>query len=75
MADIDFAGVVDRLAQYVNIVEVVSTIEKGVEYVVQIPAQYQKQYETGEYFINKNKTTGIEWPTLMKKLKMVNIDL
>lgn len=67
ITDIDFAGVVDRLAQYVNIAEIVSTIEKGVEYVVQIPAQYQKQYETGEYFINKNKTTGIEWPTLMRK--------
>ena len=67
MTDIDFTGVVDRLAQYVNIAEIVSTIEKGAEYVVQIPAQYQKQYETGEYFINKNKTTGIEWPTLMRK--------
>ncbi|BEG59702.1 mutator mutT protein [Anaerostipes hadrus ATCC 29173 = JCM 17467] len=67
MTNIDFASAVDRLAQYVNIAEIVSTIEKGVEYVVQIPIQYQKQYETGEYFINQNKTTGIEWPTLMRK--------
>lgn len=67
MTNIDFAGAVDRLAQYVNIAEIASTIEKGVEYVVQIPAQYQKQYEAGEYFINQNKTTGIEWPTLMRK--------
>lgn len=67
MTNIDFAGAVDRLAQYVNIAEIASTIEKGVEYVVQIPAQYQKQYEAGEYFINQNKTTGIEWPILMRK--------
>lgn len=67
MKNIDFAGAVNKLAQYVNIAEITSTIEKGVEYVVQIPAQYQKQYEAGEYFINQNKTTGIEWPTLMRK--------
>ena len=67
MTNIDFAGAVDRLVQYVNIAEIASTIEKGVEYVVQIPAQYQKQYEAGEYFINQNKTTGIEWPMLMRK--------
>lgn len=65
--NIDFAGAVDRLAQYVNVAEITSTIEKGVEYVVKIPAQYQKQYEAGEYFINQNKMTGIEWPALMRK--------
>ncbi len=65
--NIDFAGAVNKLTQYVNIAEITSRIEKGVEYVVQIPAQYQKQYEAGEYFINQNKATGIEWPTLMRK--------
>ena len=69
MTDIDFVGSLDRLAQYVNIANIANTIEKGVEYVVQIPAKYQQQFETGEYFINKNKTTGIEWPTLMKKME------
>lgn len=69
MKNIDFAGAVNKLAQYVNIAEITSTIEKSVEYVVQIPAKYQKQYEAGEYFINQNKTTGIEWPTLMRKTK------
>lgn len=67
MADIDYMGALDKVAQYVNMAGIVNTIEKGVEYVVQIPAKYQKQFEEGEYFINKNKTTGIEWPTLMRK--------
>lgn len=67
LSEIDFMSSLDQLAQYVNIANIVNTIEKGVEYVVQIPAQYQQQFETGEYFINKNKATGIEWPTLMKK--------
>lgn len=67
MKNIDFSGVINKLAQYVNIAEITSTIEKDVEYVVQIPAQYQKQYESGELFINQNKKTGKAWPTLMRK--------
>lgn len=67
MTDVDYMGALDRAAQYVNMANIARTIEKGVEYVVQIPAKYQKQFEAGEYFINKNKTTGIEWPTLMRK--------
>lgn len=67
MKDIDFDGAINKFTQYVNIAEIALKIEKGVEYVVQIPAQYQKQYEAGEYFINQNKKTGIEWPTLMRK--------
>lgn len=67
MTDVDYMGVLDKVAQYVNMANIARTIEKGVEYVVQIPAKYQRQFETGEYFINKNKTTGIEWPTLMRK--------
>ncbi len=60
-------GALDRLAQKMNIANIVGHIEQTAEYVVQIPAKYQKQFEAGELFINKNKTTGIEWPTLMKK--------
>lgn len=67
MKNNDFASSINKLIQYINIAEITSSIEKGVEYVVQIPTQYQKQYESGEYFINQNKKTGIEWPTLMKK--------
>lgn len=67
LENIDYEGTIDKVAQYVNIAGVASKIEKGIEYVVQIPVKYQEKFETGEYFINKNKTTGIEWPTLMKK--------
>lgn len=67
MEDIDFQGVVNKVLQCMNIGGVISSIEKGVEYVVQIPAKYQRQFDSGEYFLNQNKTTGTEWPTLMKK--------
>ena len=65
--DINFTGLVDKVAQYVNIVDIVSNIEKSAEYVVQIPAKYKDAFDAGEVFINKNKKTGIEWPTLMRK--------
>ena len=65
--DINFTGLVDKVAQYVNIADIVSNIEKSAEYVVQIPAKYKDAFDAGEVFINKNKKTGIEWPTLMRK--------
>lgn len=65
--DINFTGLVDKVAQYVNIADIVSNIEKSAEYVVQIPAKYKDAFDGGEVFINKNKKTGIEWPTLMRK--------
>lgn len=67
MTSMDFMGTLGQLAQVVNIANITNTLEKGAEYIVQIPVKYQKQFEAGEYFINKNSKTGIEWPTLMKK--------
>ena len=65
--DINFTGLVDKVAQYVNIADIVSNIEKSTEYVVQIPAKYKDDFDAGKVFINKNKKTGVEWPTLMRK--------
>lgn len=67
-AGIDLQGTLDRIAQFVNIADIVNTIKKGSQYVVQIPAQFQKQFDAGELLINRNKNTGIEWPALIKKL-------
>lgn len=67
MSDIDFNGILAKAVQWADIGKVISAIEKKAEYVVQIPAKYQKQFEAGELFINKNTKTGIEWPTLMRK--------
>lgn len=64
--NIDFKGIVDRIIQYVDIADVVSKIEKGAEYVVQIPAEFQDGFQSGEYWIMENQKTGKLWPTLMK---------
>ena len=68
MSNIDFTGTLDKIAQYINIAEVAGNIKKGTQYVVQIPAEFQKQFEAGELFINRNSKTGVEWPTLIRKL-------
>ncbi|MBR4569335.1 MAG: (deoxy)nucleoside triphosphate pyrophosphohydrolase, partial [Candidatus Riflebacteria bacterium] len=57
----------DSIGQWINMANIVKEIDKTAEYVVQIPAKYKTQFESGEFFINKNKTTGVEWPSLMRK--------
>lgn len=64
--DIDFKGIINRIFQYVDIADVVGKIEKGAEYVVQIPAEFQGGFKTGEYWIMENQKNGNLWPTLMK---------
>lgn len=63
---VDYYGLLDRVVQYIDIADTLKKIKTQTKLVVQIPVKYQKQYESGEYFINYNKTTGVEWPTLMK---------
>ena len=64
---VKFAGALDCLAQCFSIGDISANIQKGVEYVVQIPVKYQEMINKGEVYINKNGRTGIEWPTLMRK--------
>lgn len=68
ISNVDFTRTLDKIAQFVNLTEVAGTIKKGSQYVVQIPAEFQKLLETHQLFINQNKTTGVEWPTLVKRL-------
>ena len=52
--------------QCVNMGEILAEIKAGTQYVVQIPAEFQKAYESGEMFIMENMKTGKKWPSLMK---------
>ena len=66
MPNIDFRGLLNKVFQYVNIAEVIDTIQKGAEYVVQIPVEYQEGFNDGVYWIMENAKTGKQWPSLMK---------
>lgn len=64
--DVDFKGAVNKVLQYVDVASVIHNIKKGVEYVVQIPAELQGGFESGKYWIMENSKTGTMWPTLME---------
>lgn len=64
-SNIEFRGLLDKVFQYVNMAEVLDRIQKGAEYVVQIPAEYQEGVDAGLYWIMENAKTGKQLPTLM----------
>lgn len=64
--DFDFHAILGQIVQYVNMGEILAEIKAGTQYVVQIPAEFQAAYETGEMFIMQNQKSGKMWPTLMK---------
>lgn len=67
--DADVKGMLAELVQYANIGHVVAKIEKGAEYIVQIPLKYKKAFDAGELLMNESTKTGITWPTLYKELE------
>lgn len=64
--NIDFKNIVAQVLQYINIADLTNKIEKGVEYVVEIPKEFQGGFKAGDYWLMENKDTGKAWPTLMK---------
>ena len=62
----DFQAILGQVIQCVNMSEILSEIKAGTQYVVQIPAEFQAAYESGEMFIMENIKTGKKWPSLMK---------
>lgn len=38
--------------------DILAKVEAEIQYVVQIPAEFQKAYESDEYFIVKNTEAG-----------------
>lgn len=64
--DFDFQTLLGQVVQYVNMGDILAEIKAGTQYVVQIPAQFQAAYESGELFIMQNQKSGKTWPTLMR---------
>lgn len=62
----NYKGILGQVVQYVNMADVVGKIQAGTKYVVQIPAEHQEAFETGQYFMMQNQKTGKMWPSLMK---------
>ena len=67
--DVDYDGLINRFFQFVDVNQIMNGIQKGKEYVVQIPSQLKEGFDAGKYFIMENSETGKTWPTLMEKLE------
>lgn len=65
-SDVNYNGIVNEVCQYINFFDVISKIKKGVEYVVEIPLEFQQGFDNGEYWIMENFNTGKIWPSLME---------
>jgi hypothetical protein len=66
MPDFEYKHLLGQFVQVVDMKGILAKIEAGTQYVVQIPAEFQQAYNSGEYFIMQNAKTGKMWPSLMK---------
>lgn len=64
--NVNFRALLGQVVQCVNMADIIAEIKAGTQYVVQIPAQFQEAYESGEMFIMENMKTGKKWPSLMQ---------
>lgn len=62
----DYRSILGQVVQYVNMGDVLTKIKAGTQYVVQIPAEFQEAFESGEYFMMQNQKNGKMWPSLME---------
>lgn len=58
--------IVNQVLQRVSLGNVISKIERGSEYVVQVPLKFKEAFEKGEVFISQNKDTLQLRPQLSK---------
>ena len=65
---IDYNSLLANIVQCVNVGDILTHVEKGVEYVVQIPTKFRDEINAGELMLNENSTTGVIWPSLYKEL-------
>lgn len=64
----DYKNLLGQFVQAINMNDILAKVEVGAKYVVQIPSEYQKAYESSEYFIMQNAETGKMWPFTIPSL-------
>lgn len=66
--DFDFGRALAQAAQLVNAEEVVRNIQKGFQYVVQVPLEHQAELASGAIEMMHGEASGKTWATLVRKL-------
>ncbi|MBQ3761190.1 MAG: hypothetical protein II875_04150 [Clostridia bacterium] len=65
---IDLKGILAAAVQMFNAADIVGKIQKGAEFVVQVPAQYQAGLRAGAFEMMRGAKSGKTWATLVRKL-------
>ena len=64
----DFEGMLAAAVQMFSAVDIIGKIQKGGEFIVQVPAQYQADLQTGVLEMMHGAKSGKTWATLVRKL-------
>lgn len=64
----DFKGMLAAAVQMFTAADIIGKIQKGAEFVVQVPAQYQADLQAGALEMMHGAKSGKTWATLVRKL-------
>ena len=64
----DFGRALARAAQLLNAEETIRHIQKGIQYVVQVPLEHQVEIKSGVLEMMHGESSGKTWATLVRKL-------
>lgn len=64
----DFGHALACAAQFLNVGDTIQNIQKGMQYVVQVPLEHQAELAAGALEMMKGKENGKTWATLVRKL-------
>lgn len=67
----DKKKLLNQMIQNINVADLFNKIEPKTEYIVQFPLEALNDVKSGVTSMNVNSKTGVMWPQLMKKVKMV----
>ena len=65
----DFKGMLAAAVQMFSAADILNKLEKGIEYVVQVPAEYQEQLRNGTLEMMQSSDDGKMWATIVKRLE------
>lgn len=66
--DIDFNRILAAAVQMFGTADIISKIQKGSEFIVQVPARYQADLQTGVLEMMHGAKSGKTWATIVRKL-------
>ena len=64
----DYKKMLAAAVQLFSAADIIGKIQKGAEFIVQVPAQYQAELQAGALEMMHGSKSGKTWATLVRKL-------